>query len=117
MDDDHAARIAAGQLHVLVADEAVIGCIALIHEADAMLLDNIAIAPAAQGKGYGRILLNFAEAETLAHVYAAIRLYTNVAMTENIALYARLGYIETHRAVEHGLHRVFMRKIVTGQKP
>ena len=31
-------------------------------------------------------------------------------MTENIALYARLGYAETHRAEEKGFRRVYMAK-------
>jgi hypothetical protein len=31
-------------------------------------------------------------------------------MTENIALYTSLGYHETHRGEEHGLHRVYMAK-------
>ena len=31
-------------------------------------------------------------------------------MTENIALYTRLGYVETHRGEEIGLMRVYMRK-------
>lgn len=42
--------------------------------------------------------------------HSCVRLYTNQAMTENIALYGRHGYVETHRAVEHGLHRVYMSK-------
>ncbi len=110
MNDDYAKRIAARQMQVLVVDGAVMGCLVLIHNSDVMLLDNIAVAPAAQGMGYGRLLLNFAEQQTLAAGYGEIRLYTNAAMTQNIALYSRLGYVETHRAVEHGLHRVFMRK-------
>ncbi len=31
-------------------------------------------------------------------------------MTENIALYGRCGYEETHRATEQGRNRVYMRK-------
>jgi hypothetical protein len=31
-------------------------------------------------------------------------------MTENLSLYARLGFVETHRAVEQGFSRVFMRR-------
>ena len=31
-------------------------------------------------------------------------------MTENIALYSRIGYVETHRAEENGLRRVYMSK-------
>ena len=31
-------------------------------------------------------------------------------MTENLALYLRIGYVEYARRVEFGLHRVYLRK-------
>ena len=37
-----------------------------------------------------------------------VRLYTNVLMERNIALYAKRGYVETERRVEEGFSRVFM---------
>jgi hypothetical protein len=40
---------------------------------------------------------------------SAVRLYTNVAMSENLSLYAHLGFIETHRAWEDGFHRAYLR--------
>ena len=64
----------------------------------------------AQGLGYGRLLLEFTERQAW---QGSIRLYTNEAMTENIALYARKGYVETHRAEENGLRRVYMQKELT----
>jgi len=33
-------------------------------------------------------------------------------MTENIALYSRIGYVETYRAEEKGLRRVHMTKLL-----
>jgi hypothetical protein len=39
-----------------------------------------------------------------------VRLYTNEAMTENLAYYPRHGYTETHRGQQDGFHRVFFRK-------
>ncbi|MCY1545446.1 hypothetical protein D9M68_813890 [compost metagenome] len=42
----------------------------------------------------------------------AIRLYTHELMTENIGIYRKLGYQETHRATENGFARVFMRKAI-----
>jgi hypothetical protein len=39
-----------------------------------------------------------------------IRLYTNEAMTENLAYYPPHGYTETHRAQQDGFHRVYFRK-------
>ena len=42
--------------------------------------------------------------------HAWIRLYTQEKMTETIGIYRRYGYVETHRAEEIGLKRVFMKK-------
>lgn len=39
-----------------------------------------------------------------------MRLYTNEAMIENLALYAHLGFAETRRLVEDGYRRVYMEK-------
>ena len=42
--------------------------------------------------------------------YGAIYLYTHALMTENIALYRRVGFLETHRISEKGYDRVYMTK-------
>lgn len=110
MLDDYGERIAAGRVHVAEHDGVVKGILVLVPEPDAMLLDNVAVAPDAQGLGLGRLLLTYAERAAVAAGYRAIKLYTNEAMTENLVLYARNGYVETHRAEEKGLRRVYMRK-------
>jgi hypothetical protein len=46
--------------------------------------------------------MGHAEYEARRHAHAAIRLYTNAAMTENLSLYARMGFVETHRAIDQG---------------
>ena len=83
-------------------------------EADHLLLDNIAIDPARQGRGDGRALLDFVEAEARRLGLAEVRLYTNLLMERNIALYARRGYAETGRRQEQGFARVFMAKSLSG---
>ncbi len=110
MLDDYPARIAQGLVHVALASGDVQALLVLIPEPDCLLLDNIAVSPGAQGKGYGRHLLRFAEDEARRRGLAAIRLYTQEKMTENIGIYRRHGYVETHRAEEIGLKRVFMKK-------
>ena len=110
MLDDYGALIEAGRVHVMESDGTPKGVLVLIPEADAMLLDNIAVDPSAQGAGLGREMMIFAEDAARNVGYKAIRLYTNAMMTENIALYTRAGYVETHRGVEKGLHRVYMTK-------
>lgn len=76
MLDDYPARIAQGLVHVLLASGDVQALLVLIPEPDCLLLDNIAVSPGAQGKGYGRHLLRFAEDEARRRGLAAIRLYT-----------------------------------------
>lgn len=110
MLDDYDALIREGCVHVIVSGGLVQGILVLRPEQDAMLLENVAVSPVAQGRGYGRILLDFAERTAAAAGFPAIRLYTNEAMTENVALYARLGYVETHRGVANGFRRVYMTK-------
>jgi ribosomal protein S18 acetylase RimI-like enzyme len=78
-------------------------------EQDAYLIDNIAVDPAWQGRGFARKLMDHAIAEARQRNLPAVRLYTNVAMTENLVIYARFGFVETHRTTENGLHRGHMR--------
>ncbi|WP_417742683.1 GNAT family N-acetyltransferase [Salipiger sp.] len=110
MHDDYAAHVAAGRLRILRDAHGVAGLLVLIPEGTHMLLDNVAIAPRAQGRGYGRLLLDCAEAEARRQGFAAIRLYTHVSMVENVAIYTKRGYDETHRAEENGLQRIYMEK-------
>ena len=110
MSDDYGALIEARHVHVVERDDAIQGFIVLLPEIDAMLLDNVAVDPDAQGTGLGRQMLEFAEQSAKEAGFSAIRLYTNEAMTENIGLYSRIGYAETHRAAEKGLRRVYMVK-------
>jgi ribosomal protein S18 acetylase RimI-like enzyme len=110
MVDDYAARIAAGHTHVLEADGAVAGVLVLEPGDGFLLLGNIAVDPAQHGKGLGRRLMDFTEEEARRRGYAAVELYTNEVMVENIALYLRLGYAETKRVLDRGYHRVYLRK-------
>jgi ribosomal protein S18 acetylase RimI-like enzyme len=112
MLDDYARLIQDGHVHVVEHDGVVLGVLVLMPQDDAMLLDNLAVLPSAQGLGLGRRMLEFAERAAIDAGYRSIMLYTNEAMTENIALYTRIGYSETHRVEEKGLRRVYMSKPV-----
>jgi len=113
MLDDYAARMTITSLHVLERkDGGLSGIIVLLPRADHLLLDNIAVDPAWHGQGFGRRLMNFAETEARRLGLPEIRLYTNALMTENLALYPRLGYRQTDRRMEQGYDRVFFAKSV-----
>ena len=110
MLDDYARRIANHQAWVLEEAGRIMGILVLEQTDEGFLLDNIAVAPHAQGGGYGRILVAFAEAEGRRRGYGKIHLYTHALMTENQALYKRLGFVETRRVTEKGFDRVYMTK-------
>lgn len=110
MLDDYAARVAAGEVSVCVEADRIVGVLVLLPAAGYLLLDNIAVEPAWQGRGVGRMLLDFADAEARRRGYAELRLYTHALMHENQALYTRLGWQEYARGEQNGFQRVFMRK-------
>jgi ribosomal protein S18 acetylase RimI-like enzyme len=113
MGDDYAARIAAGQAWVLVTAATIAGLVVIEADGETFLLDNIAVSPSCQGQGHGRVLMAFVEAQARAQGYETVRLYTHVTMTENIALYKKLGFVETGRVSEKGFDRVYMAKALS----
>jgi N-acetylglutamate synthase-like GNAT family acetyltransferase len=111
MDDDYAARIDMGEVWVAEATGELAGVLVLVLAADHLLLDNIAVR--LRGAGVGARLLSFADSEARRQGRCEVRLYTNAAMTENVDYYPRHGYVETHRAVDRGFHRVFFTKTLS----
>ena len=88
----------------------IAGFAIIIAQPGYLLLDNVAVLPAAQGRGIGARLLALAEEQARGLGLREIRLYTNETMTENLAYYPRHGYAETHRAEQDRFNRVFFRK-------
>ena len=111
---DFAAEVAAGHVVVIGTAGAVDGYMIAWPEADAYFIDNIAIDPARQGEGLGRQLMDHAVGEASRRRLSAVRLYTNAAMTENLSMYAHMGFVETHRAVEKAFDRVYLRWTLPG---
>ena len=110
MLDDYAARIAAGQAWVLEYGGEIAALLVLENRTDCFLLDNIAVRPDRQGSGFGRMLLDFAEAEATRYGWNTITLYTNVLMVENVAIYAARGWVEKGHRTEQGFDRIYMEK-------
>jgi ribosomal protein S18 acetylase RimI-like enzyme len=110
MDADYAALIGSCEVYVVRGHEAVWAVLVVRPLAEALLIENVAVHPAHQKQSLGRTLLIFAEQLARQHGLSSTMLYTNALMTENIALYQRLGYIETERRNERNFHRVYMHK-------
>jgi GNAT superfamily N-acetyltransferase len=111
---DYAGATGRGEVWVAAGDDEIAGLIVLVPQPDHLLLENIAVRPAAQGRGIGGRLLALAEQEAARLGLGEIRLYTNAAMTENLAYYPRHGYALTHRAEQDGFQRVFFAKRLPG---
>jgi ribosomal protein S18 acetylase RimI-like enzyme len=115
MDDDHAAHIAAGDQWVSDPPDGSGGlasAIVLTEHDSHLHVDNVAVAPELQGQGLGRELLAFAEAEARRRGFDEVRLYTNAAMTDNLVMYPKLGFVEAGRFERQGFSRVlFVKRI------
>ena len=112
---DYAAAVEDGGLWV--TGSPVTGVISLCHAGTSLLVENVAVHPAAQGTGLGRRLMEFAEQEAIRLRLTRLTLYTNEVMTENYATYIHLGYREVARRTEDGYRRIFMEKAVPAPEP
>jgi ribosomal protein S18 acetylase RimI-like enzyme len=112
MTADYAAALTHSRVWVLLSDDAMVGALVTEDREDHLLLETVAVAPTAQGRGYGALLLDRAERDAAELGLPEVRLYTNEAMTENLTFYPRHGYRETARAVEDGFRRVYFSKAV-----
>ena len=110
MTVDYDKLVEEQDVYVLRADGSVVGSVVLSREGDSIKVNNLVVDPSVQGRGYGRVLMDHAERVARAQGLAAVTLFANEKMHENITLYTRLGFTETGRRTEDGFNRVFFRK-------
>lgn len=110
MHADFASQIEQGHVHVAFRGSLFAGYVVFYQERDHIHLENVAVLPELSGQGIGRTLIKYAEDAARQAGLRAIELYTNEAMTENLAMYPKLGYVETERKQQAGFNRVFFRK-------
>jgi len=110
MDDDYRARVRDGQVAVALLEEVPVGVIVTDLAADHLFVENVAVDPAHHGHGVGGALLRHAEGLAERAGVPEVRLYTNAAMVENLAMYPKLGYQERGRRHEDGFDRVYFAK-------
>ncbi len=112
MTADHAEALQRHRVELLHLDGEPVGLIDMIPSSDHLQIDNIAVAPEFQGRGFGRVLLAHAEQVARELGHGEMRLYTNKLMGKNIALYLGLGYrIDREEAFMDGF-TVYMSKPV-----
>ncbi|HSK37444.1 MAG TPA: GNAT family N-acetyltransferase [Actinomycetota bacterium] len=110
MTDDYAEVIGVRQVTVAERHGAIVGVIVLAVTDEGFLVENVAVHPGHRGRGLGRTLLEFAEAEARQGGFDSVYLYTHEKMTENLALYAKIGYVEYERRSQGAFSLVYLRK-------
>lgn len=112
MLDDYGAVIADGVMQVVEDADGIVAMLVLRPKDEFLLLENVAVHPRAQGHGLGRGLIEVAEAAARDHGVTCVILYTHARMASNIALYERAGFEVVEERHEHGLDRVYMKKVL-----
>jgi GNAT superfamily N-acetyltransferase len=105
MEADYAAMVRDHEVWAIRGDRSLKASLVLIAAKGYLLIESIAVDPGEQGKGAGRLLLDWAKQRAVTLGYRELRLYTNVRMTENRAWYRRAGYVET-REEQRGDKRI-----------
>jgi ribosomal protein S18 acetylase RimI-like enzyme len=110
MTDDYADVVRGGRVTVAERAGEIVGLIVLGVSDEGFYVDNVAVDSAHQGSGVGRALLEHAEVEARRAGFDSIYLYTHEKMTENLALYSRIGYVEYDRRLHGDACLVYLRK-------
>ncbi len=110
MTVDYGLAVEQNDFELLFDQGDLVGLVETIRKDDCLWIENVAVSPDQQGRGFGRRLL--ARAEELAHAAHAgeMRLLTNADFQSNVTLYQRVGYRVTHTEPFMGGTTVYMTK-------
>ncbi|ATG48686.1 GNAT family N-acetyltransferase [Celeribacter ethanolicus] len=92
----------------------LIACVILTEKPGRLYIGKLAVAEAMQGKGLARALIGVAEERARELGLDRLELETRVELTENHAVFTRLGFVETGRNAHAGYDRPTS---ITFQKP
>ena len=112
MTEDYERVIRDARVTVAERDGTIVGVVVLNVTDEGFVIENVAVHPSQRGRGLGRALLELAEAEAVRAGFDAVHLYTHEQMTENLAWYSRIGYVEYDRRSQDDAPLVYMRKRV-----
>jgi ribosomal protein S18 acetylase RimI-like enzyme len=110
MTDDYGEIVRRYRVTVAERRGEIVGLIVLGVGDEGFFVDNVAVDPSQQGSGVGKALLENAEVAARRAGFDSIYLYTHETMTENLALYERIGYVEYDRRLHGEARLVYLRK-------
>ena len=92
MRADYDEAVRRHRIDLAFLDGGLAALIETIDKGDHLVIENVAVAPAFQGRGLGRHLLTHAEQVATELGYTEVRLYTNRMFKANVRLYLAFGY-------------------------
>ena len=113
MTADYDRAVREHMIDLLFVDAELTALIETVSRADHLLIENVAVSPAFQGRGYGGLLLDHAEHLAASLGLPELRLYTNKQFATNIAIYRRRGYTIDREEPFRGGFMVHMSKRLT----
>lgn len=114
MRADYDKAVAEHPFDLAVEEDGIVGMIETILADDHLWIENVCVAPRAQGRGIGRLLLEQTERRATEAGRPALRLLTNGAFEANVSLYKKYGYtIDREEPFMNGV-TVYMSKKLAG---
>lgn len=110
MKADHAVAIREHRVELLLVDGVLAGLVEMICEPQWLLIENLAIAPAFQGRGCARILLEHAQQVARGQQLQGLRLFTNKQFSSKVDLYLHHGFAVDREEPFMGGFTVYMSK-------
>lgn len=112
MTVDYSKAVRNHRFDLLMAEGRLAALIGTIAHADHLLIENVAVEPSCQGRGFGTFLIAHAEHLAAASNLREVRLYTNQRFVENVQLYTKLGYHKDREEIIAGSVAVHMSKTI-----
>ena len=107
---DYDSAIERHQFGLLQVGDEIVGLVETTLKPDHIWIENIAVKPGEQGKGYGSILIAHAEKLAIDAGLGEIRLLTNEQFESNIALYSKASFAIDGKEPFMGGTTVYMSK-------
>jgi len=101
---DYSETVKKHRFDLLYSGSTLMALIKTVPDGDHLLIENVAVAPGAQGRGFGKRLMKHAEELAASSGLKGTRLYTNKLFTANLRLYEALGYrVDREEALDGGI--------------
>ncbi|CDX57770.1 GCN5-related N-acetyltransferase [Mesorhizobium plurifarium] len=114
MRADYEKAVAEHPFDLAIAQDRIVGMLETMLADDHLWIENVCVAPDAQGRGIGRLLLQRAEHKAREAGRDELRLLTNGAFEANVSLYRRQGYtVDREEPFMNGT-TVYMSKRIAG---